>query len=75
MKKNQFQVVLGAIALICLLSFPLSSVSLAQGSVGGGGDPSLCSWDDETLSCVEEFTGQGYCATYPPNCNGPIVNP
>lgn len=75
MKKNLIQSVVGAIALICMLSFPLSSVSLAKGLEGGEPDPSLCSWDDETSSCVEDFTGQGYCATYPPNCGGPIVTP
>ena len=75
MKKQHFQSILGAIALICMLSLPLSSVSLAQGSVGGGDDPSLCSWDPDKLKCVEDFTGAGYCATYPPNCDGPVINP
>jgi hypothetical protein len=75
MKKYLIQPVFGAIALICMLSLPLSSVSVAKGLEGGGGDPSFCSWDQETMSCVEEFTGRGYCATYPPNCDGPIVTP
>ena len=75
MKKQHFQSILGAIALICMLSLPLSSVSLAQGSVGGGDDPSLCSWDPVEMKCTEIFNPAGYCATYPPNCDGPVVNP
>ncbi|WP_087941522.1 hypothetical protein [Algoriphagus faecimaris] len=75
MKKQHFQSILGAIALICMLSLPLSSVSLAQGSVGGGGDPSLCYWNPDQAKCMEEYNPAGYCATYPPNCDGPVINP
>ena len=75
MKKNQIQSIFGALALICMLGLPLSSVSIARGMERTEPEPSLCSWDPDALKCAEDFTGAGYCATYPPNCDGPIVTP